>query len=404
MKESIKNLDGLAIISIDMDIWSGQTKLEDVDLDLANDYNADVVNIGNKRLISRDALKPFDRIKSATRRQLLRRGIPFLSGYAVPVEQLDDVVEEVESLKKDFDDARAEFLSAYHAHIEGWVAQNPMDEKIIRRGTLPVEAVEKRFQFVWDAFHVQSVDNDTAVGRLEATAGQLGDKLVNSIQETARAFWDRNLRGRTMVGTSCQATLREMKRKLESLAFLDSRCKPLIALLDRVIAQSERAESRTGRNYVDPFFSQLVASILILADTKRMNEYLDGYEEELAKAEAAPADAVQDELFETIPAPTTEPKPAPAPAATQAEATDGMDFFDALAEIAGIGDEVPTHQPAAHEAEATPAEPEPAEVAETQEQPVIKEAPQITLEQDEGEPETTQAEDFGFGIEGVSGW
>lgn len=387
MKESIKNLDGLAIISIDMDIWSGQTKLEDVDLDLEEEYNADVVKIGNKRLISRDALKPFDRIKSATRRQLLRRGVPFLSGYAVPVEQLDDVVEEVESLKKEFDDARAEFLSTYHAHIEQWVAQNPEDEKIIRRGTLPVEAVEKRFQFVWDAFHVQTVDNDAAVGRLEATAGQLGDKLVNSIQEMARQFWDRNLRGRAMVGTSCQATLREMRRKLESLAFLDSRCKPLIALLDRVIAQSERAESRTGRNFVDPFFSQLVASVLILADTKRMNEYLDGYEEELANA-AVPADAVQDGLFDTNPVPT----PASVPVAAQADTSGGMDFFDALAEIAGIEE-----GGSAHQADAAP---EPTLVVEIQEQPTIEEVPQSV----DAEPETAQAEDFGFGIEGVSGW
>lgn len=340
---NLKNLSGLAILSIDMDIWSGQTKLEDTDLELAEDYNRDVVNIGNKRLVGRAALKPFDRIKSATRRQLLRRGIPFLSGYAVPVEQLDEVVAEVESLKLQFDAEVHSFLGTYEANVEAWIAQNPDDEAVIRRGTLPIEAVEKRFQFVWDAFHVESVDNNKARGRLEATAGQLGEKLIQDVQQTARSFWDKNLRGRKQVGVTCQTTLREMKRKLESLRFLDNRCTPLIHLLDGVILQSERAESRNGRNFVDPFFSQLVASVLILADSNRMNEHIEGYEEAVASGEMQPwaATLQQSALFADTSQAPSQAAVNPvnnAPQPSQKPATKVDDFYDALEEIAGIGE------------------------------------------------------------------
>lgn len=417
--QNIKNLDGLAVISIDLDIWSGQTKLQDIDLRLADEYNQEVVNLGNKRLVSRDSLKPFERLKSTVRRNMLRRGIQFLNGYAVPVEQLDETIGEIEGLKKQFESEVAGFLATYHGNVEAWITQNPADEEVIRRGTLPIEAVEKRFGFAWDAFQVQGVNNASAQRQLDSTAGQLGNKLIEDVQTTARDFWDRNLRGRAMVGITCQATLREMKRKLESLAFLDSRSRPLIALLDRVIQQSERAESRTGRNFVDPFFSQLVASVLILADRSRMQEYLDGYHE-LPSDEK---DGFQDELFAVMTAKpqaedvTPELEAAPEveakPAAGAESATAARDaFFNALEEMAGLHGAVDIEVPAPSKQQPADA-PEKQPVAtndvlgsEAQPIPAAESEPQEEV-REEATQETKPAEaDFGFGFNSTSavGW
>lgn len=433
--ENIKNLDGLAVISIDLDIWSGQTKLQDIDLSLADEYNNEVVNLGNKRLVSREALKPFERLKSAVRRNMLRRGIQFLNGYAVPVEQMDEVVEEIEGWRLQFDQAVTDFLASYSGNVEAWISQNPSDEAVIRRGTLPLEAVEKRFGFAWDAFHVQSVDNASAQSQLDSSAGQLGNKLIADIQQTARDFWDRSLSGRAMVGTTCVMTLREMKRKLESLAFLDYRSRPLIALLDGVITQSERAESRTGRNFVDPFFSQMVAAVLVLADRSRMQEYLDGYHssqdevQESLQVEETSEEAPEEQV-------TVEPEAA---SVVQAEpevevavaqeivvqpSLGGDDFLDALAEMAGISADVEISVPAPKaKQKETPAEPiaeahvvteEPAQAAQPEPQPEMELEPQqqqvaepaVEVAPAQQEQEPAAEADFGFGFDSsnVVGW
>lgn len=451
--ENIKKLDGLAVISIDLDIWSGQTKLQDIDLRLADEYNNEVVNLGNKRLVSRESLKPFERLKSTVRRNMLRRGIQFLNGYAVPVDQLDEAIEEIEGWRVQFEDAVMDFMATYHGNVESWVAQNPEDEEVIRRGTLPLEAVEKRFGFTWDAFQIQGVmNNEAAQSQLDSSAGQLGNKLIADVQQTARDFWDRNLKGRSMVGITCQATLREMKRKLESLAFLDRRSKPLIELLDRVILQSERAESRTGRNFVDPFFSQLVASTLILADRTRMQEYLDGYHDlpetapekqveqgglfaeavqeaqAQAKSEKIEPEQVEAEPINTVEETQQEVKPVKTDAPVE---TTGDAFLDALAEMAGLHGEFdievkepqqvkqeetqavePVVAPEQVEVKPEPApEPEPVVEAKPQPQPqpepelaVLPEQP-VTQTQPEPEPAPVDA-DFGFGFNSSNaiGW
>lgn len=433
--ENIKNLDGLAVISIDLDIWSGQTKLQDIDLRLADEYNNEVVNLGNKRLVSRESLKPFERLKSTVRRNMLRRGVQFLNGYAVPVDQLDEAIEEIESWRVQFNNAVTDFLATYHGNVEAWIAQNPADEDVIRRGTLPVEAVEKRFGFAWDAFHVQGVNNAAAQSQLDSSAGQLGNKLIADIQQTARDFWDRNLKGRAMVGITSQTTLREMKRKLESLAFLDRRCRPLIALLDRVILQSERAESRTGRNFVDPFFSQLVASTLILADKTRMQEYLDGFHELPACApekqgalfDGASMQPQQQAMVQPVMA---QPEPLATQQAEPVELTEqpampevaesGDAFLDALAEMAGLHAErdielrspereqqaMASVEPVAVHAqvdiqpkpEPQPVQPKPVQIVQA-EQPVNKAQP-------EPEAEPVSEADFGFGFNSSNaiGW
>ena len=181
--KNLKNLDGLSVVAIDLDIWSGQTKLEDLDLSLQEDYNQEVVKLGNKRLVSRQVLRPFDRIKSAVRRQMLRRGVPFLTGYAIPATQLEDCIKEIEKLKDEFDSAVNEFLSQYENNLDEWIRQNPQDEAAIRRGALPLKAVAKRFGFTWDAFAVQSVEHNQAKKNLDMTTGQLGSKLIESVQE-----------------------------------------------------------------------------------------------------------------------------------------------------------------------------------------------------------------------------
>lgn len=431
---NIKNLDGLAVISIDLDIWSGQTKLQDIDLRLADEYNNEVVNLGNKRLVSRDSLKPFERLKSTVRRNMLRRGIQFLNGYAVPVDQLDEAIEEIESWRVQFNEAVVDFLATYHGNVEAWISQNPADEDVIRRGTLPVEAVEKRFGFSWDAFHVQGVNNTTAQSQLDSSAGQLGNKLIDDIQNTAREFWDRNLKGRAMVGITCQATLREMKRKLESLAFLDSRSKPLIKLLERVILQSERAESRTGRNFVDPFFSQLVASTLILADKTRMKEYLEGYHEQPDLCQATQAqqgglfgEAVQRSMAEPEPAQLIRETPdavtphmeqvetqsAPEQAMAPVEST-SESFLDALAEMAGLHahQEIKVPSPQQVSQETIAAEPLDAGAAADQTMTELevksKPGPDSALQSEQAiqtEPAVTEADfGFGFGSSNAIGW
>lgn len=274
----VKNLKSLCIVQTDFDIWSGQTRLsaEDLKLGEGGEIPPDkIAQLGSKRICDPAHLRGFHRLKTETRRLLLRYGMPFMNGFAVPVEKTDEISEKLNDIAVEFNQMKDDFISGYNAAVEEWVDENPEYAGAIRAGALPRDVVEKRIAFEYNLFLIQPVDDDEAnAQRLGAKVERLGDDLIDEVVQEAAKFYSRNLAGRDQVAIASRLTLKNIRDKVDGLAFLNSAFDPLVRLLDQTLEGYERHAQ--GRFVVAPFFYQLLAAVLIMSDRSKIEQYADG--------------------------------------------------------------------------------------------------------------------------------
>ena len=278
MTKKIEHLESLCVIHVDFDIWSGQTRLSAEDFRLGKGGklpSGKVAKLGSKHVCDPATLKGFQRLKTETRRLMLRHGMPFMSGFAVPTARADIIIEELGRIADEFAKLKRVFLNGYHSAVESWIQENPEEEEAIRVGVLPLDTVEKRIGFEYQVFMIQPLDSDGSVSQLlDKKVQGLGGDLLDEVAEEATSFFSRNLSGREECGISTRNTLVRIRDKIDGLSFLNSAFIPLVSLLDETVrGYSLHAE---GRVIKAPFFYQVVAATLILSDRKRIEEYASG--------------------------------------------------------------------------------------------------------------------------------
>lgn len=278
MTKKIEHLESLCVIHVDFDIWSGQTRLSAEDFRLGKGGklpSGKVAKLGSKHVCDPATLKGFQRLKTETRRLMLRHGMPFMSGFAVPTARADIIIEELGRIADEFAKLKRDFLDGYHAAVESWIQENPEEEEAIRAGVLPLDTVEKRIGFEYQVFMIQPLDTDSTTGQLlEQKVKGLSDDLLDEVAEEATSFFSRNLSGREECGISTRNTLIRIRDKIDGLSFLNNAFIPLVNLLDETVrGYTLHAE---GRVIKAPFFYQVVAATLIMSDRKRIEEYVSG--------------------------------------------------------------------------------------------------------------------------------
>ena len=300
-------LDNLCVIHADFDIWSGQTRLSVDDFTLGEGGKIPperLAQLGSKRICNPGKLRGFSRLKTQARRLLLRAGMPFMDGFAVPVSKADELVAELGSISKQFETMKEEFIAGYHQAVDEWCQENAEYEAAIRAGTPPRDVVEKRIAFEFQVFMIQPVGGGDSAQRLDRKVERLGGDLIDEVVRTAGKFFSDNLAGRTECATSTAQTLRNLRDKVDGLAFLNGDLDRLVELLDSTL--QGYAQFADGRNITAPFIHQVTAAVLILSDKKRIEQYIDG------------AISVDDMTVAATPV-TTTPVAVPAPAADEEE-------------------------------------------------------------------------------------
>lgn len=287
---NVKILDNLCVIHLDFDIWSGQAKLSPSDI-RGSDVEIPperLANLGTKRVCSPDELKPFARLKTEARRLLLRHGMPFMNGFAVPASKAEEILQEVERIAEEFNELKNNFLANYEQALDEWCLENQEYEASIRASALSLEEIEKRIDVDYQAFLVKPVD-DINAGKLTRKVERLGDDLINEIADTANEFYLKHLAFKTECGINTKMTLINMRNKIEGLSFLNSAFNALVSMLDKVIVGYETGSE--GRNIVAPFIYELSAAVLVLSDKDKIEALADGritVESEAEKLKPAP--------------------------------------------------------------------------------------------------------------------
>lgn len=297
-------------------IWTGQTVLTETDFKLGKDGSLPpkgvLAELGMKNLVDPQTLNIFNAIKRRAVRRLDDAGVPWLNGYAIPLERAKEVSEKLDLEVKAFDEAAADFMNRYEKHVEDWIQANPAFGAELRRAMKPRQIVERRFHAGYVAARLQPLSDEEAESFHREVEG-LSGKLFRSITQTAERFFEESLAKKN----ACRSaeTLQRIRTKLDGLRFLDSSIGPLVELIDRVLSHLPPK----GAKIEGPVFWELTAVILMLCDRSRMQKAADGLFnlEESAKA-LAPTPALMD-----IPVPQRGPEAraeAAPPAGGQAQA------------------------------------------------------------------------------------
>lgn len=270
----ITTLDSLAVVQVDLSIWTGQAKLnkEDINLGEGGSLPSDkVVQLGSKKIIDSSRLKTFHSKRQAYRNRLTRVGIPFMNGYAVPVTKLNEVTQYLNSLEVEFNEEKDLFLNEYDLAVDQWAMENPDLEQAIRSCAPSRNDVAKRINFDYQVFKISPFQEDDE--RINRKIEGLGDELIAELINEAKTFYDKNLVGKESLSSRTRSTLVGWYEKLEGLAFLSSNIRPLANVLKGAIDCYQHAD---GSQLLAPYFWQVVGAVAILSDSYKVDDYLDG--------------------------------------------------------------------------------------------------------------------------------
>lgn len=265
------------VVDAEINIWSGQRKLDAADIRLGQGGELPpekVANLGNKKIADPESLRPFHRVKTSLRRYLNDIGMPFLGGWACPLDKFDEVKSRMENYQTEFEQEKLRFLADYNHKVEEWLLANPDYEDEIRRGVMHRDDVEKRIRFGYHTFKlIPAVDEDAEGQRLERRVAGLGDELLYEVADAAARFADQ-LIGREQIAVTTSITLKGLRDKIEGLAFLNGNLQPIADLLTDTLSGYQL--HRDGRNIVAPFIYQVQAVALTLADVDRIERFARG--------------------------------------------------------------------------------------------------------------------------------
>jgi hypothetical protein len=104
------------LINVSVRFWRASKKLEPGDLGLdAAALDERLISLGRKRLLPKDALAQFALIESRAHAMVEQSTFPFLGGIAhfLPNRKLSEIRQGLDSLRDDFETARAKFKDCY---------------------------------------------------------------------------------------------------------------------------------------------------------------------------------------------------------------------------------------------------------------------------------------------------
>ena len=224
----IKVLDSLLALHLEVNIWTARKKLSPEDFDGATLPPDDLASLGSKRICDPEDLRVFGTLKARAVSLLDRHGVRFLGGWAIPENQADAIVTELEQILQDFNAAKADFLSRYDESVREWIAKHPGWEQIIFDSTVSADYVRSRMGFCWRLYRIVPPDpaDPVMVGLKDEVEG-LGHTLFGEVSKVATEAWHKCFAGKTEITRKALSPLRTIHQKLSGLSFVEPRVSPV---------------------------------------------------------------------------------------------------------------------------------------------------------------------------------
>ena len=267
MTVDVKVAEKMLVFAPDIRIWSARTKLRTEDFaDGAKDLlpPSDIADLGTKRLIDSEKLRPFAMLKSRAVSLLSRIGIPFLPGsWLVPADKGSEIHKELEAIKHDFDDKKETFLADLDATCADWISLHPEHEAMLRSGMASPDYVRSRISFGWRAFALRMTRNSNIRDEME----NLGNSIFADISKEASVVRREVFMDRETVTQRALNPIRNLAGKLRGLAFVH----PLVAHAAYLTQSCLEAMPSKG-NIEGKDLGMIMALLTLLADPAALEE------------------------------------------------------------------------------------------------------------------------------------
>lgn len=266
----------LALIALDFDIWSGQSKLMEEDIRLGDGGEippSELASLGRKSIFDPAKLRVFNKLKTRARRAVLDYGRPFLGGFAIPRKDIQELDTRLEGIRINFEEEVQKFSDNYDADFERWLNKEVKIEyqDIVRRAQLSRDEVKERFSMDFEVLNVVAA-TDKDEQKLNQRVGSLSFGLMEEIIKKSQDFTSEYLLGdREAVSSSTKATLQNLRDKVDGLSFLNSKFNQIVSLFDRALSSYPESGKVDGEN-----FASVVAVCLVLSDESKLARYIEG--------------------------------------------------------------------------------------------------------------------------------
>ena len=247
----IRILDNSLALNLNVSLWSARRKMSQEDLGGAELPPDDLASLGSKRIADPENLKVFGTLKARAFNYLDRHGVRFMSGWAIPEEKAGEIVQELLSIRSDFQKEKEAFLASYDQNVQAWIEKHHQWGEIIRNSTVGPDYVRGRMDFRWQLYKVSPLEqhtDNTAVleaGLAEEVQG-LGGTLFGEVAKSAEDIWRRVYHGKTEVTHKALSPLRTLHAKLTGLSFVEPHVAPVADIVQAALLRMPKKGNITG--------------------------------------------------------------------------------------------------------------------------------------------------------------
>jgi hypothetical protein len=247
----IRILDNLLALNLNVSLWSARRKMSQEDLGGAELPPDDLASLGSKRIADPENLKVFGTLKARAFNYLDRHGVRFMSGWAIPEEKAGEIVQELLSIRNEFQKEKEAFLASYDQTVQAWIEKHHQWSEIIRNSTVRPDYVRGRMDFRWQLYKVapleQHTDNTAVLeaGLAEEVQG-LGGTLFGEVAKSAEDIWRRVYHGKTEVTHKALSPLRTLHAKLTGLSFVEPHVAPVADIVQAALLRMPKKGNITG--------------------------------------------------------------------------------------------------------------------------------------------------------------
>jgi len=270
-------LSEIRCIDLGFRIWSARRKLRIEDLKNLSGDNIPpekLASLGSKVICDPAELAIFHKLKKRAIRACEIHGTRFLGGYAIPKAKLTNICSILEEIQKEYDSAKASFISRYNEIISSWLSENDDWKSIISRAITPLDVVKSRLDFSFRVFCVSEAvpddDNDYGVinDGLSNHVDSLCGSLLKDVSKEALATWDTSFRGKDKLTRKALRPFNTLREKLDGFTFIDPRISPIVERIDLCLSSMPKTGPITGIHFV-----ALESLILLISDEKRLTAH-----------------------------------------------------------------------------------------------------------------------------------
>ena len=216
-------LNQMCIVHLDISAWSGRSRLDKTDfIDQSQLPPETAVSLGSKKLINDKIISNFHRLRSASHRACEKLGVSFVGGYAIKIDDIDEVDRQLGEIKDEFNQSVETLVNNYVELTEEWIKENPGFEQQLRKALPSAETVARKFSYDFSIFQIESVPSHD----MHKKANKLFDRVLDEVAETAKNYINTSLKGDTnhcsYITSRGRSILNTIQSRLRQLTFVSS--------------------------------------------------------------------------------------------------------------------------------------------------------------------------------------